>query len=228
MSAIESAVENPRVDSEDDDEPQLSCYALAALNEFLAEKNEKEEKLRHLAEAEDKDHLLNEIDLDEDWQLSQFWYEDSTTEVLARESLKLAGENGSIACISCPTLYKHLRKVKPSSCTVKLLEFDSRFSCYGSDFVPYDYNAPLEVPKDLQSSFTVVVADPPFLSEECLTKTALTMRFLTKGSLILCTGAVMSELASRLLQLKMCEFRPRHKNNLANDFRCYANFDFES
>ena len=49
--------------------------------------------------------------------LSQFWYEDSTTEVLAREALKQAGEGGSVACISCPTLYKMLRKIKPSGCT---------------------------------------------------------------------------------------------------------------
>ena len=93
--------------------------------------------------------------------------------------------------------------------------------------MPYDYNAPLEVPQILQSTFDVVVADPPFLSDECLTKTAMTMRYLSKGPLILCTGAIMEELARRLLQVKMCEFHPKHKNNLANDFRCYANFQFD-
>ena len=93
--------------------------------------------------------------------------------------------------------------------------------------MPYDYNAPLEVPQILQSTFDVVVADPPFLSDECLTKTAMTMRYLSKGPLILCTGAIMEELASRLLQVKLCEFQPKHKNNLANDFRCYANFQFD-
>jgi len=72
--------------------------------------------------------------------------------------------------------------------TVKLLEYDTRFSVYGSDFLLYDYQTPLEIPKELSSSFDVVVADPPFLSDECLTKTALTMRYLSKGPLILCTG----------------------------------------
>lgn len=74
------------------------------------------------------------------------------------------------------------------SSAVKLLEYDTRFSVYGSDFLLYDYQSPLEIPKEFSSSFDVVVADPPFLSDECLTKTALTMRYLSKGPLILCTG----------------------------------------
>ena len=36
------------VDEEEDDEVQLSISTLAALNEFLSEKNEREEKLRRL------------------------------------------------------------------------------------------------------------------------------------------------------------------------------------
>lgn len=38
----------------------------------------------------------------------------------------------------------------------------------------------------------------------------------------------MEELAGRLLQLKVCAFKPQHRNNLANDFRCFANYDFDS
>nr|CAG4646447.1 EOG090X0ABW [Macrothrix elegans] len=211
----------------DDDEPELSSSTLAALNEFLAEKNKREERLRQLAEAASSGANVDEVELDEDWQLSQFWYDDDTTETLTKAVLKLAGDNGNIACISCPTLYRHLRKVKPPTLTIRLLEYDTRFSVYGEDFILYDYNSPLEIPKELGSSFDLVVADPPFLSEECLTKTALTMRYLSKGPLILCTGAVMEDLAKRLLQLKICKFQPRHKNNLANDFRCYANYDFD-
>jgi len=42
---------------------------------------------------------------------------------------------------------------------------------------------------------------------------------------ILCAeGAVMAELAEELLGVKECEFRPSHVNNLANEFRCYANY----
>jgi hypothetical protein len=36
----------------------------------------------------------------------------------------------------------------------------------------------------------LVIADPPFLSEECLSKAAETMRLLSRaGKLVLCTGA---------------------------------------
>ena len=68
MSEVEcsSASENV-VGSDEDDEIQLSSHALAALNEFLAEKNAREEQLRRLAEAEDKDQVLNDIDLEENW-----------------------------------------------------------------------------------------------------------------------------------------------------------------
>merc|ERR1711951_243294 len=42
----------------------------------------------------------------EDWQLSQFWYTESTAAALAKEALTAAGDKGRIACVSCPTLYK--------------------------------------------------------------------------------------------------------------------------
>lgn len=41
-------------------------------------------------------------------------------------------------------------------------------------------------------------------------------------------GSIMEDLAGRLLQLRMCAFQPKHRNNLANDFRCYSNYDFDS
>ena len=56
------------VDEEEDDEVQLSISTLAALNEFLSEKNEREEKLKAIAESTASNkNLLDEIDLEEDW-----------------------------------------------------------------------------------------------------------------------------------------------------------------
>ena len=40
-------------------------------------------------------------------------------------------------------------------------------------------------------------------------------------------GATMKELLERLMNLQCCKFLPKHKNNLANEFRCYANYDFD-
>lgn len=71
---------------------------------------------------------------------------------------------------------------------MKLFEYDDRFAVHGSDFIFYDYKSPLSIPRELASSFDLVIADPPFLSEECLTKTAVTIKFLMKEKIILCTG----------------------------------------
>ena len=37
----------------------------------------------------------------------------------------------------------------------------------------------------------------------------------------------MEELAGRLLSLKKQEFLPHHKNNLANEFRCFSNYNLD-
>lgn len=71
---------------------------------------------------------------------------------------------------------------------VILLEYDPRFTVFGSDFIPYDYKFPLNVPRDLYNIFDLVIADPPFLSNECLTKMAVTMKLLSKKKMVLCTG----------------------------------------
>lgn len=47
--------------------------------------------------------------------------------------------------------------------SLQLLEYDTRFEQYGSDYTFYDYNKPEELPLDLKNVFNVVVADPPYL-----------------------------------------------------------------
>ena len=94
-----------------------------------------------------------------------------------------------IACISCPTLYAKLIQIKPTDCETFLLEYDRRLEIYGDNFVFYNYKKPLVLPEKLaERSFDVVVVDPPYLSEECLRKTAETVKFLTRGKVLLCTG----------------------------------------
>ena len=96
-----------------------------------------------------------------------------------------------IACVSCPTLFSKLMSLKPPDCHIILLEYDRRFEIHGNHFVFYDYNEPLTLPETLQKdSYDLVIADPPFLSEECLQKTAETIKFLAKEKILLCTGNV--------------------------------------
>ncbi|KAF2883303.1 hypothetical protein ILUMI_22863 [Ignelater luminosus] len=208
----------------DDDVPQLSAETFVALQEFYKEQAQKEEKLKSGLTQPSEDA----IPIDEDWQLSQFWYDENTVNTLVMAVLKCIKPNSKIALISCPTLYQRMKHEAGSDSEVSLFEYDQRFALYGSDFILYDYKSPLDIPRNLSSYYDIVIADPPFLSEECLTKTAVTMKFLTKGKLVLCTGAIMADLAERLLDVRKCHFKPGHVNNLANEFCCYANFNLDA
>ena len=129
-----------------------------------------------------------------------------------------------IACISCPTLYLKLKEMRPHKCELILLEYDLRFQAH-EGFIFYDYSEPLKLPAELESkSCDVVIVDPPFLSEECLSKAAITARHLAKEKVILCTGAVMEDTARRELNVIPTNFVPHHTSNLANEFRCFVNY----
>ncbi|XP_028643038.1 EEF1A lysine methyltransferase 1 [Grammomys surdaster] len=131
-----------------------------------------------------------------------------------------------IACVSAPSVYQKLRELHREDISVYIFEYDRRFAIYRDEFIFYDYNHPLDLPEGIAAhSFDIVVADPPYLSEECLRKTSETIQFLTRGKVLLCTGAIMEEQAARLLRVKMCKFIPEHSRNLANEFRCYTNYD---
>uniref|UniRef100_A0A0R3RFX7 Protein-lysine N-methyltransferase n=1 Tax=Elaeophora elaphi TaxID=1147741 RepID=A0A0R3RFX7_9BILA len=206
-----STEHSPDNDIGSDDTPQLSTEARNALAEFYAEMN-----------------AADEVTIEEDWQLSQFWYSEGTASKLADECLKSIGNCGRIACISCPTLLDYLLKddVICGRVVVTLFEYDRRFeSKFSEEFVPYDYRKPLAVPELYHNAFDLIIIDPPFLSDECLIKVAQTVRLLSRNSttkLLICTGLIMVE---RLFHAHKCKFQPSHKHNLANEFACYANYE---
>lgn len=194
---------------EHEDTPELSEYARQALEEFLRERSERQ----------------NPAFIEENWQLSQFWYSDGTALALAKEASR-AAEDGKIVCISCPTLYQKLKELECHN-EVVLLEFDKRFECYGDEFIFYDYNDPLGFEERWKGTCDVVVLDPPFLSEECLAKVSQTVKFLNPKFIILCTGAVMEPYAQSLLGLRPCKFKPTHTRKLGNEFKCFANYNMD-
>ncbi|CAB3401672.1 unnamed protein product [Caenorhabditis bovis] len=204
----------------DDEMPELSSTALAALAEFREEERRKNEELLRGDTKSAK--------IDEDWQLSQFWYDEATSRRLVDEAL--ATKCSNIACVSSPTLmqfFHETQEYKNGEISLKVFEFDTRFGLkFPDEFVFYDYKKPTEIPKQLLGAFDLVIADPPFLAAECLIKTSHTVRLIGKPDVkvILCTGAIMDDYASRLLGMHRTSFEPHHANNLANDFACFANY----
>lgn len=237
------------MDADDDDIPQLPADTLELLQEFQLEKDAHAKQFEDLkVQAENNfDRIHGKLTMDlfgEDWNSSQFWYTDETAHTLARQLLEGADIDSNIAVVSAPSVYVALRNIlceddlstaKPRLC---LLEYDKRFEVFGSDFVPYDYQNPLRLPRELKGKFDRIICDPPFLSEDCQTKTALTVRFLARDwsppngdrglRIISCTGERMAGVMERLygkIKIKTTSFEPKHSKGLSNEFRCYSNFE---
>ncbi|CAG8659938.1 19323_t:CDS:2 [Dentiscutata erythropus] len=204
--------------NEFDDDLSLSSHALSALNEFFSEQQEQQLRFEQLKQyssnqtysdaehEDDKPDLVNEdsiyfknngVNMDffkEDWQLSQFWYSNETTDLIIQEVLAHSNSESRIACISTPTVFVKLKSITPPlKQTIYLFEFDTRFDVYGSDFFQYDYKTPTKFRdcSNLQNTFDFIVVDPPFLSEDCFTKTMITVKWLGKKDdckILLCTG----------------------------------------
>ena len=108
---------------DEDDMPQLSAETFSVLQEFYKEQEVKEQIVSdlNLSSSENKINELNAIS--EDWQLSQFWYDDVTAFDFASEVMRVAGGSPEfkIACVSCPTLYMAIKKHFPEhKCTGNL------------------------------------------------------------------------------------------------------------
>ncbi|PNP82592.1 hypothetical protein FNYG_03823 [Fusarium nygamai] len=241
----------------DDEEPiSLSSHALAALAEFHAEKDAHEktfEKLRTgaapragaglgVVEPEDEDPVAEDADdqplsmaaFTEDWNESQFWFLDETAFALADQLLDGSSSSSTIGVVSTPSVFialKNRLRFWPIEDRPKLVlfEHDHRFSVF-PEFVFYDFQRPLQLPARLKGSLDSVIIDPPFFSNDCQTKFALTGRWLVKPKsprVIVCTGERMATIVDKLyrsLGVYATTFEPAHAG-LSNHYYCYANFE---
>lgn len=239
--------------ADSDDEPiTLSSHALDALKEFYTDRDARAKQFEQLkTEAEDRaatggggakeSNLKYPLSMEafgEDWNESQFWYSDETADLFARQLLAGATAETNIAVVSAPSVFVALKNILASypadapRPALTLLEHDNRFAVF-SEFVFYDFMQPIKLPAHLKGSIDCIICDPPFLSEDCQTKAALTVRWMSKSTdskLIVCTGERMEALVTKLYRsfgLKTTDYEPVHARGLSNEFFCYANTECE-
>lgn len=232
---------------DEDETLSLSTHALAALAEFKKEENERNEKFASLLQKSEEDFdKQKKVDIEtfqEDWQLSQFWYSDHTSEVLGKALLEGADEDTVIVIASAPSVYAAIKKFPAEELPTKhiyILEYDKRFELLGgSQFYFYDYHKPHDIPDALRNKCHRVLVDPPFLEDECQTNSAIAAKNLlvndktektTRGDLkyklVTSTGERMRDVIKKNYPDSfITDFYPEHKNELGNEFRCYATFE---
>lgn len=174
----------------------MSAHALAALQEFKLEEEKRQEEFRKIyQEADDEFSQTKKKEgmnlFKEDWQLSQFWYTDSTADLLADALLEGADSETVIAVVSAPSVYAAIRR-KPDHEVptehIYLMEFDKRFQLLAEKdhFLFYDYHFPEEFDAKLKGKVNRLIIDPPFLNEDCQTKCMYrSLRFLVPIDLLL-------------------------------------------
>lgn len=241
--------EQPRADSDDDDAPALSEEMLALLSpEARAALDAHRSATKAAAAALAKAAADGSTEIGEDFGMSQFWYTDECADEMALAAVEAARKANPaaspanplrIVCISAPSAFKALKRLDCADVRAFVLEFDRRFSAYGADFVFYDFNHPSQLVSEfseretggpLRRSFDAVIADPPYLNEECMTLTGETIRLLSKTSktpVMFNTGAILRKPIGLVLSCYPCVKRPRHRVHLMNEFVTYTNWECE-
>ena len=202
---------------------QLSPETLAALMEFYEEKN--------INTKED-----NWDKIDEDWELSQFWYTNETADNIMKLIANYAQKNKkvNIALLCTPSLYRaYLRnKNQMENLNIALFEFDKRFSIFGDAFNFYDLNKPLDIDNIHHKKYDIIVADPPFLNEETIHKVSESMRLISNenGMKIFITGIqVEDSINKEFPELKLTNIKIEHdKKRLQNPFGFFCSIDLEN
>ena len=204
---------------------QLSPETLAALMEFYQEKNQAKEK--------DEDGFDK---IDEDWELSQFWYNKETADKLIMLIGNYAKKNKkeNVALLCAPSLYRAFlrNKDKLDNLNFALFEYDKRFSIFGDNFNFYDLNNPLEIDVKHHKKYDIIIADPPFLNKETIKKVAESMRLLGNNTSmkIFITGLQVQEsVIEEFPELKLqSNIKIEHdKQRLQNPFGFFCSVDLE-
>ena len=204
---------------------QLSPETLAALMEFYQDQNKAKEK-----EEDGFDKI------EEDWELSQFWYNKETADniitLIGNYAKKNKKEN--IALLCAPSLYRAFlrNKDKLDNLNFTLFEFDKRFAIFGDDYNFYDLNKPKDIDSKHHNKYDIIIADPPFLNKETIKKVAESMRLLgnNESMKIFITGLqVQDSIKEEFPELKLqSNIKIEHdKQRLQNPFGFFCAVDLE-
>jgi hypothetical protein len=172
---------------------------------------------------------------DEDWQLSQFWYNESTSQTLCDAVVEAAElvdvKEPVVMFVSAPTAYQAAVKRQDLEHTRLLCaEYDTKFRAIAGEenFVFYDYSNPLDMPKEFEHAVDVLLIDPPFLSQECVEKFMETSRLLSHEhtKIIFASGfQVDVHVRAHGKDMRRCDFQPEHEGGLANVFATWTNYE---
>lgn len=222
----DEVVEKEEEDSDEEDretcESGLSAFAMAALNEYLAESTEAVDSLKLPAE---------------DFKMSQFWFDEDSREMLAREALRaplpdVTAERPrrNIALISAPSVWytvEELRKSEGYDASVVVMEIDHRFeSSMGAEFVYFDYNCVSDIPKELHGTFDYIMCGPPYVSTECVDKYLDAFKLLARHPKSPCSFVLGAILEDEFLErgFKMNDMEIKYSSKFCTPMRYYCNY----
>ena len=156
---------------------ELSPSAMAALTAHMTE----------AAEPSTVDDWENE-----NFGMSQFWYDDPTRAMLSKALLARVPRGGRVALVSSPSVATALQAdAAAAGVAWHVLEFDKRFGeAYPEEFEYFDFNHLDEtLPAALEHQCDAVLMDPPYINEEVVAAFVKAARFLAKGPVVAAEAA---------------------------------------
>ena len=171
--------------------------------------------------------------IEEDWELSQFWYDKETGDRVMKYISKYVNsiENCKVACVSTPSLYRAYLRNKElfPNAEFILFEYDTRFQVMGINFEFFDYNKPLMIKEKYENCFHIIFVDPPFLSDECNEKMSHTIQYMQNKDefvLIYLTGQLAEPYITKYNPtLHLTDIPVNHEHQLQNKFGFYTTKD---
>lgn len=243
-----SSIIDQTMDELIDHEKAIEQQEKELLNE-LRDISKRHEMMRCISNTKNKPYFSDNMNVSsaakfldtrkENASYNQYWYSHETITHLCSliiEAHACIPENQRrIAFLSTPSLYFSMpNEVRLQSCN--LFDYDRQFGVDDDRFIFYDYNHPtkfecgsVDVSGQLERKFSMVVIDPPFITNEVWAKYALTTKHLLcadTGLVILTTISENSKLLKELFgeKVQSSNFQPSIPN-LVYQYSIFTNFD---